>query len=78
MFVREAVDAPEKEVRLLKAGVSVTDVKAAPLPEEVHDAGLSTKRKEYLYKEVREFVAEGRKDVLCPCPEKDLSEQTEA
>ena len=78
VFVREAVDAPEKEVRLLKAGVSVADVEAAPLPEVLHDAGLSTKRKEYLYKEVREFVAEGREDVLCSCPEKDLSEQTEA
>ena len=70
VFVREAVDAPEKEVRLLKAGVSVADVEAAPLPEELHDAGLSTKRKEYLYKEVREFVAEGRKDILCPCPDR--------
>ena len=77
VFVREAVDAPEKEVRLLNAGVSVADVEAAPLPEELHDAGLSTKRKEYLHKEVREFVAEGRKDILCPCPDKP-SEQTEA
>ena len=71
VFVREAVDALEKEVRLLKVGVSVADVKAASLPEELHDAGMSTKRKEDLYKEVRELVAEGRKDVLCACPEKD-------
>ena len=42
----------------------------AGMPAVITPAGLDHKRKQYLFKEIREFCSEETKDVVCPRPDR--------
>ena len=46
----------------------VTEIIASQLPDQILPSGLSDQRKAYLYNEIREFVADDCRDLVCPLP----------
>ncbi|KAG8297782.1 hypothetical protein J6590_028613, partial [Homalodisca vitripennis] len=47
-------------------------------PQEITPEGMTRARKEYLYKNIRQYCKDEFKDVLCPCPEPNAEESTGA
>lgn len=39
------------------------------MPDQILPKGLDFKRQQYLYNEIREFVAEDKQDLVCPLPQ---------
>ncbi|GFN93895.1 hypothetical protein PoB_002040100 [Plakobranchus ocellatus] len=64
VVVKEHCNAPETTQSLLKAPVPASDV----LPSIVPSPGLSLKRQQYLFKEIRQFVAPHCQDTVAPQP----------
>lgn len=58
----------ETIVPLLKRGVTIEQVKRAPLPNIIPPAGLSQERKKYLYEQIRPHVRPEFQDITCPHP----------
>jgi hypothetical protein len=65
VFVREFVDAEEKEVKIIKPDIIIDQ---NGLPSEIIPSGLSEERKQYLFEHIRQFCDERYKDVTCPEP----------
>lgn len=65
-YCREFVDSPEVPFQLLKDAsiLPPTDT----LPQIVTPMGLDQDRKEYLYKEIRQFCKPGTEDLVAPKP----------
>ena len=62
--VRKTVDGEEIDIPLVKRGQIIT----ADLPTRLEAGGHSSARAWYLYKNVKDFVKDPWKSVLCPRP----------
>jgi len=62
--VKIAADGEAKEIRLLKRGKTIPET----LPCQLEPAGLSPARSWYLFRNLRPFVKDPQKDLLCPLP----------
>ena len=66
--MRKHWNSEETAVSLLKHGFLYADVKKARIPTIIKPAGLTAKRKQYLYDEIRQFVTPKYQDITCPSP----------
>ena len=65
LYFKEYSISPERSVLLLKNhGV----LPPALLPEKLKPEGLSQERKQYLYREIRQFCKPGTEDLVAPAP----------
>ena len=62
-------------VDILKPGVDVSSLSATDLPPVISPAGLSHKRAEYLYKQIRQHCHPENRDITCPAPEQPVPMQ---
>ena len=65
VFCSESGDSPEKEFQMLK---DVSHLPPRDLPSEISPSGLDEERKNYLYREIREFCRPGTEDLVAPAP----------
>ena len=63
LLMQEQADGPATSLDLLRVDMIPSD-----LPRFIHPKGLSYERQLYLFKEVREFVATEKQDVVAPAP----------
>ena len=59
-------------VDILKPGVDISSLSATDLPPVIAPTGLSHKRAEYLYKQIRQHCHPENRDITCPAPEQPL------
>ncbi|KAL2104400.1 hypothetical protein ACEWY4_001268 [Coilia grayii] len=52
-----------------KKGFRLESLDHHDLPDQIFPKGLDLKRQQYLYREIREFVAEEKQDLVCPQPQ---------
>ena len=67
MFYREVCESQELEHSLFKPA-TVTQVLPTQPPAPLPPPGLDSSRQQYLYRHIREFVADEWKDTTCPVP----------
>ena len=76
VFVKLYADSSEESFCLFRRGVSADFLKEMP-PAAIKPPGLDPARQWYLYNNIRQFVPDDSKDVLCPRPlEVELQAQT--
>ena len=68
VYVRESWNSAWKRIKVLKRGITVTQIKRAHIPAILPPAGLTLERKKYLHEQIRPFVSEQYQDVTCPEP----------
>jgi hypothetical protein len=66
-FYRETTISEEKEFILLQPDKTVDHLPTSE-PEAIPCPGLSADRQDYLYRQIRQYVADPWKDVMCPAP----------
>ena len=66
VYCKESVSSPEQRFVLLKNGAVIPPV--AVLPEQIKPEGLSEERKDYLYREIRQFCRQGTENLVAPAP----------
>ena len=66
VYFKESNSSPEQSIMLLKNRTILPP--ASQLPPELHPAGLSEERKQYLYREIRQFCKPGTEDLVAPAP----------
>ena len=66
VYVKTGSSEPEERICLLKSHIQNVP---HTLPPVKPPAGLSLDRQKYLYKEIRPFLDDDKKDLTAPCPE---------
>ena len=66
VFYKELVSSPEQSFMLLKRNVFLPS--PSTLPNEINPEGLTEERKNYLYREIRQFCKTGTEDLVAPAP----------
>ena len=66
VFFKEFVSSPEQSFMLLKRNVILPSL--STLPNEINPDGLTAERKNYLYREIRQFCKPGTEDLVAPAP----------
>ena len=66
VYFKVSNSSPEQSLMLLKNGAILPP--ASRLPAKVHPAGLSEERRQYLYREIRQFCKHGTEDLVAPAP----------
>ena len=66
VYCKESVSSPEQRFVLLKNCAVIPPV--AVLPVEIKPEGLSQERKNYLYREIRQFCRQGTENLVAPAP----------
>ena len=66
VFFKESVSSPEQSFMLLKRNVILPS--STTLPNEINPDGLTAERKNYLYREIRQFCKPGTEDLVAPAP----------
>ena len=59
--------SPEQACVLLKDGAVIPPVSV--LPQRINPGGLSDERRNYLYREIRQFCNPGTEDLVAPVPQ---------
>ena len=65
LYYKQYSTSPEQSLQLLK---SPDILPPARLPAKVNPQGLSQERKQYLYREIRQFCKPGMEDLVAPAP----------
>lgn len=65
VYYKEFVSSPEQLFMLLN---NVILLPTSTLPDVVNPHGLTTQRRNYLYREIRQFCKPGTEDILAPAP----------
>ena len=65
-YCREFVSSPEQEFTLLKNRAVIPP--ASILPQKIQPEGLSEERKNYLFREIRQFCRPGTENLVAPAP----------
>jgi len=68
---REFVDSPPVVYSLVRKSAQLT----SHYPAVIQPPGLSSERQAYLYREIREFVGEEHRDLVCPRPSAGVSKR---
>ena len=63
LYFKEYSTSPERSVMLLK---NPAILPPAGLPPKIKPQGLSQERKQYLYREIRQFCKQGTEDLVAP------------
>ena len=66
VYCKQSVSSPEQRFVLLKNRAVIPPV--AVLPQEIKPEGLSQERKNYLYREIRQFCRQGTENLVAPAP----------
>ena len=66
VYCKQSVSSPEQRFVLLKNRAVIPPV--AVLPKEIKPEGLSQERKNYLYREIRQFCRQGTENLVAPAP----------
>lgn len=66
VYYKEFVTSPEQSFMLLKNNVTLPP--PTTLPHVVNPEGLTEERKNYLYREIRQFCKPGTEDIVAPAP----------
>lgn len=66
VYCKESVSSPEQQFVLLKNRAVIPP--AAVLPQEINPEGLSQERKNYLYREIRQFCRPGTENLVAQAP----------
>ena len=66
VYCREYLTSPEQACALLKDGAVIPPVSV--LPQKINPEGLSDERRNYLYREIRQFCKPGTEDLVAPVP----------
>ena len=69
-------DSQEDSFSLFRRGISASSLSPVP-PAAIKPPGLDTARQWYLYNNIRQFVPDRNKDVLCPQPREDTLQTSE-
>ena len=65
LYFKQYSTSPEQSLVLLR---NPTILPPAVLPPEISPQGLSQERKQYLYREIRQFCKPGTEDLVAPAP----------
>ena len=66
VFCKEFVTSPEQQFMLLKDRANLPP--SSVLPSTISPDGLSQERKDYLFREIRQFCKPGTEDLVAPAP----------
>jgi len=66
VYCREYLTSPKQACALLKDGAVIPTVSV--LPQKINPEGLSDERRNYLYREIRQFFKPGTEDLVAPVP----------
>ena len=66
VYCREFLSSPEQAFFLLRNGVAIPP--GSVLPQKINPEGLSEERRNYLYREIRQFCKPGTEDLVAPVP----------
>ena len=66
VYFKESKSSPEESLLLLKNRTILPS--ASTLPAKLNPAGLSLERKQYLYREIRQFCKRGTEHLVAPSP----------
>ena len=66
VYCREYLSSPEQACVLLKDGAVIPP--GSVLPQKINPEGLSDERRNYLYREIRQFCKPGTEDLVAPVP----------
>ena len=66
VFYKEFVSSPEQSFMLLKNNAIL--LPPSTLPDVVNPDGLTEERKNYLFREIRQFCKPGTEDIVAPAP----------
>ena len=66
LYFKEFSNSPEQSLMLLKNRTMLPPESA--LPSEISPEGLSEERKQYLFREIRQFCKQGTEDLVAPAP----------
>ena len=66
VYCREFLSSPEEAFFLLRNGVAIPP--GSVLPQKINPEGLSEERRNYLYREIRQFCKPGTEDLVAPVP----------
>ena len=69
VIVKERIDAPEKEIKILRVPLDQFDREARP--DIIHAAGFSRERQRYLYSTVRPLVRLQHRNAFCHPPDEE-------
>ena len=66
IYFKEFVSSPEQSFQLLKNNVILPF--ASTLPREINPDELTDERKNYLYREIKQFCKPGTENIITPAP----------
>ncbi|XP_068747127.1 uncharacterized protein [Montipora capricornis] len=66
VYVKHSSSSPEESLMLLKNRTVLPP--ASQLPAKINPTGLSQERKQYFYREIRQFCKPGTEDLVAPAP----------
>ena len=66
VYCREFLSSPEQAFFSLRNGVAIPP--GSVLPQKINPEGLSEERRNYLYREIRQFCKPGTEDLVAPVP----------
>ena len=73
VFYKTRIEEEEQKFLLFKKTAALPREKPPSLPSP----GLDFQRRDYLYKNIRQFVPDEFKDVMCPCPNTNKRKETD-
>ena len=66
VYCKELLSSPEQAFQLLKDHAVIP--LASVLPQTINPEGLSEERRNYLFREIRQFCRSGTEDLVAPAP----------
>jgi len=67
VFFKQAVNGEQQQFVMFRTNTEDRQL-SATVPEPISPPGLDGPRQSYLYKQIRDFVSDPWKDVMCPPP----------